>query len=53
MFTTQSPSLQAKLETPSYLFRLGAVWLGFFALVAGPIAFQTFDPARQVSCYST
>lgn len=40
--------LQARLETPSYLSRLGAVWLGFFALVAGPIAFQTFDPSKQV-----
>lgn len=37
----------ARLETPSYLIRLGAVWLGFFALVAGPIAFQTFDPSKQ------
>lgn len=37
----------ARLETPSYLSRLGAVWLGFFALVAGPIAFQTFDPSKQ------
>lgn len=40
--------LQARLETPSYLTRLGAVWLGFFVLVAGPIAFQTFDPSKQV-----
>lgn len=48
--TLQHDLIQAKLELPSYLIRLGAVWLGFFALVAGPIAFQTFNPAEQVSC---
>lgn len=47
---TEAALMQARLETPSYLSRLGAVWLGFFALVAGPIAFQTFDPSKQVGC---
>ena len=46
----QDVVVQAKLETPSYLARLGAVWLGFFVVVAGPIAFQTFDPSKQVQC---
>ncbi len=38
---------QATLETPAYFKRLGITWLGFFSIIGGPIAYQTFDPAAQ------
>ncbi|MEW5298128.1 MAG: hypothetical protein WDW36_001282 [Sanguina aurantia] len=35
------------LEIPEYVQRLAAVFTGFFVVISGPIAFQTFDPAEQ------
>ena len=40
--------LQATLDQPAYLKRLGVVWLLFFLLLGGPIAAQTFDPMGEV-----
>lgn len=40
--------VQAVLETQAYLKRLGILFLGSFALLGGPIAYQTFDPLKQV-----
>lgn len=40
---------QAVLETQAYLNRLSVLFLGSFALLGGPIAYQTFDPLKQVS----
>ena len=40
--------VQATLSTPSYVKRLGITWLGFFTLIGGPIAYQTFEPSAQV-----
>lgn len=37
----------ATLEGSQYARRLVTVWLGMFALVSGPIAYQTFDPSQQ------
>lgn len=37
----------ATLSTPGYLKRLGITWLGFFTVIGGPIAYQTFDPSAQ------
>lgn len=37
----------ATLEPSQYLRRLGLLWLFFFSLVGGPIAYQTFDPLQQ------
>ena len=42
-------NVQATLEQSAYVKRLGIVWLLFFALLGGPIAYQTFDPLREVS----
>lgn len=49
---------QATLDVKGYLFRLGLVWTGFFLLIGGPIAYQTFDPYDQVhspytSCFAS
>ena len=41
---------QATLELRQYAKRLGIVWLAFFAVLSGPIAYQTFDPMQQVCC---
>ncbi len=35
------------LDTLEYVKRLGLVWSGMFALIGGPIAFQTFAPTEQ------
>ena len=35
------------LDTLEYVKRLALVWSGMFALVGGPIAFQTFAPTEQ------
>jgi hypothetical protein len=43
------PLLQATLETPDYVTRLIILFGAFFAVVGGPIAYQTFDPSYQVS----
>ena len=40
--------MQAVLETQAYLKRLGILFLGSFAFLGGPIAYQTFDPLKQV-----
>ena len=40
--------LQAILEAPAYFKRLGILFMGSFSLLGGPIAYQTFDPFRQV-----
>eukprot|EP00884_Botryococcus_braunii_P007181 jgi/Botrbrau1/16464/Bobra.0142s0059.1 len=37
----------ATLDLNGYLFRLSLVWGGFFLLIGGPIAYQTFDPFDQ------
>ncbi|BDA50083.1 Uncharacterized protein ycf36 [Coccomyxa sp. Obi] len=39
----------AVLETQAYLKRLGILFLGSFALLGGPIAYQTFDPLKQTA----
>jgi len=38
---------QATLELAEYAKRLVIVWGGAFSLLAGPIAYQTFDPLDQ------
>ena len=40
--------LQASLPLPDFMQRLGLTWAGFFTLIGGPIAYQTFDPWEQV-----
>ena len=40
--------LQAILELQAYAKRLGILFIGSFALLGGPIAYQTFDPFKQV-----
>jgi hypothetical protein len=35
------------LDTPEYVKRLALLWSGVFAVVGGPIAFQTFSPMEQ------
>lgn len=35
------------LDTLEYVKRLGLLWSGMFALIGGPIAFQTFAPTEQ------
>ena len=35
------------LDTFEYVKRLGLLWSGMFALIGGPIAFQTFAPTEQ------
>ena len=40
--------LQAVLERQAYLKRLGILFIGSFTLLGGPIAYQTFDPYKQV-----
>ena len=40
--------VQATLDQPEYLKRLGLVWLVFFSVLGIPIAAQTFDPMEQV-----
>ena len=40
--------LQATLDTDAYLKRLAFLFTGSFCLLGGPIAYQTFDPLRQV-----
>ena len=40
--------MQATLELQQYAKRLGVVWLAIFTVISGPIAYQTFDPSRQV-----
>lgn len=40
--------LQAVLERQAYLKRLGILFIGSFTLLGGPIAYQTFDPFKQV-----
>lgn len=40
--------LQGVLDLNQYALRLAGVFAFFFALVGGPIAYQTFDPYSQV-----
>ena len=50
MLRTAGPSLlwpQATLELPQYSQRMLLLFGGTFALLGGPIAAQTFDPARE------
>ncbi len=45
---TRWPDAQATLPLSSYVQRLVLVFGGFFALIGGPVAYQTFDPYDQV-----
>jgi hypothetical protein len=47
-FPRMTWGLQATLDLTGYLSRLSLVWAGFFLLIGGPIAYQTFDPFDQV-----
>jgi hypothetical protein len=40
------------LDLPEYAKRLAALFAGTCALLAGPIAAQTFDPARQPAAFA-
>ncbi|KAK9815523.1 hypothetical protein WJX72_005035 [[Myrmecia] bisecta] len=37
----------ATLDLQSYVLRLATIWALVFALIGGPIAYQTFDPFRE------
>jgi hypothetical protein len=53
---TRTPTcrcLQATLSIQDYVKRLVAVFAFFFALVGGPISYQTFDPFAQASLCRT
>lgn len=39
--------VQGTLDTPEYVKKLVIIWAGMFALVGGPIAYQTFSPIEQ------
>ena len=45
---TRAHGVQASLPLPDFMRRLGLTWAGFFTLIGGPIAYQTFDPWEQV-----
>lgn len=40
--------VQGTLELNQYALRLAGVFAFFFALIGGPVAYQTFDPYSQV-----
>lgn len=44
----RGPAVQAVLGVQAYAKRLGILFVGSFAFLGGPIAYQTFDPFKQV-----